>query len=68
MAMKPASFISDSSSLILLAKAELLGLFYQNTELYVTPAIRVEIIFDSHDSHVIRTLVFAGEIGVGDSR
>ena len=62
--MKTASFISDSSSLILLAKAELLELFCQNAEIYITPTIRDEIVFDSHDSYVIRTLVFTGEIGV----
>ncbi|MGA1844203.1 MAG: hypothetical protein ACMUIS_06535 [bacterium] len=62
--MKPASFISDSSSLILLAKAELLGLLCQNAHLYITPAIRAEIIFDSPDSRVIRALIFTGEIAV----
>jgi predicted nucleic acid-binding protein len=62
--MKQKSFISDSSSLILLAKADLLGLLCRNARIFITQAISEEISFNSKDSQLIQNLIFAGEITI----
>ncbi|MGA1842745.1 MAG: hypothetical protein ACMUIU_19175 [bacterium] len=62
--MRQKSFISDSSSLILLSKAGLLGLFCRNAHIFITQTISKEIFFNSNDSRLIRTLISEGEITV----
>lgn len=64
MHMRQKSFISDSSSLILLAKADLLGLLCKNARIFITPAISKEILFNSKDSELIQILISRGEIAV----
>ena len=62
--MKPKSFISDSSSLILLAKAGLLDLLCRNARILITQTITEEIFFNSKDSRLIRALISAEKITV----
>jgi hypothetical protein len=44
----------DSSSLILLAKADLLALLCKNARIFITQTINEEIIFNSKDSQLIQ--------------
>ena len=62
--MRHKSFISDSSSLILLAKADLLELLCKNARIFITPTISKEILFNSKDSELIQVLISIGEIAV----
>lgn len=60
--IKEKSFVSDSSSLILLAKAGLLCLLCENARLFITQTIEEEIRFDSTDSRLIQGLIAEGAI------
>lgn len=62
--MRQKSFISDSSSLILLAKVDLLGLLCKNARIFITQAISEEIIFNSKDSRLIQALISTRQIEV----
>jgi predicted nucleic acid-binding protein len=62
--MTSKTLISDSSSLILLAKVDLLGLLCKHSHIFITPEIREEIIFDSYDSALIQTLIATGDITI----
>ncbi|MGA1791151.1 MAG: hypothetical protein ACMUIM_06675 [bacterium] len=62
--IKEKSFVSDSSSLILLAKAGLLCLLCENARLFITQTIEAEIRFDSIDSRLIKGLITEGTIMV----
>jgi len=62
--IKEKSFVSDSSSLILLAKTGLLSLLCENASLFITQTIEEEIRFDSIDSRLIRDLIAEGAIMV----
>jgi predicted nucleic acid-binding protein len=62
--MRQKSFISDSSSLILLAKSDLLSLLCKNARIFITQTISEEIRFNSKDSQLIQDLISKGEITV----
>ena len=62
------SLVSDSSSLILLAKADLLGLLCQHAGIFITQVIEEEIRFDSLDSRLIQNLIDTGTIMVQQIR
>ena len=62
--MRQKSFISDSSSLILLAKADLLDLLCNNARIFITQTISEEIFFNSKDSKLIQALIYSGELTV----
>jgi len=56
------TFISDSSSLILLAKAYLLNLLCDYSDLYITLDIKNEIEYESDDSYMIKNLINSDKI------
>ena len=62
------SFISDTSSLILLAKADLLPLFCKNAKIFITQAVKEETIFASKDSCLIQALIDSGSIDVREQK
>ena len=60
--IKKKTFVSDSSSLILLAKADMLCQLCEKARLFITQTVEEEIRFDSIDSRLIRDLIAKGGI------
>lgn len=63
----PLAFVSDSSSLILLAKARLLGLLCVHSHIFTTNRVKNEIEFESEDSILIQGLIIDGRIMIRDA-